>query len=88
MSDYDASCWQLKNAWPGPIPVSERLPEIEGEVLCLVDGCWQQGGWDKDGYWLCGDPEAGYEVSRPLDDRVTHWVALPPDPTPAPIAAP
>lgn len=74
-------------AWPRPIPVSERLPEDNTEVLCYsrktLSGFrrWHFGMLPRNGTnddWF--DPTTG---NYSLND-VTHWLPLPPKNEPLP----
>ena len=70
--------------WPRPIPVTERLPNIE---FCLetdpqsdaVLAYWVGGGWNvsiyspDDGWWCNNKDELP-------TDSPTHWLPLPPTP--------
>lgn len=69
-------------AWPRPIPVSERLPEVGKPVLWCSGGEWECGHLtdsDLDGkkWW---SPDTHYDIV-PLDTTATHWLPLPPSPT-------
>lgn len=56
-------------------PVSDRLPEKDKEVLCLLDGEFWLAVWDHcdDGLWTDGERW----VSKCF---VTHWMPLPEPP--------
>lgn len=58
------------------IPVTERLPEDDGEVLCINDYHFYIVGWlycDDVGNYICeSDNEIMYDV--------THWMPLPQPP--------
>lgn len=64
--------------WPRPIPLSERLPAPNTQVLLCIGGVtWSQGRMSAHAtpkIMLCG-------VDRWLPSRnITHWLPLPPKP--------
>jgi hypothetical protein len=78
-----------QGTWPTPIPVEERLPEVDAEVL-VYDA--SHGEWfpamfkcemyeDKPDFWIYGmsdeDSDSYYETTR---KTVTHWLPKPPAP--------
>ncbi len=63
----------LLNYWPRPIPVSERLPDVDGEYLVFAASTSQ---------WMTTDfckhdfqESHGFNCFRP-----THWLPMPPPP--------
>lgn len=83
MDKYTATEQAYKNGYekgyaagkPKWIPVSERLPEDEKKVLCIMDDGYfcilEWASWD----WLWSD---GHNVY--LEKNVTHWMPLPEPP--------
>lgn len=70
--------------WPNPIPVCERLPPSATVVLAFSHGQWEEATFqDRSGtfglkvwhYWT--SEATGNELPN-----VTHWLPLPPPPTP------
>lgn len=67
--------------WPKPIPVSERLPEFDTEILGFCINHWRRT-------WLCGERKEwidGEFQSRgipfpALARAPSHWLPLPPTP--------
>jgi hypothetical protein len=68
--------------WPRPIPVGERLPEVNADGYANVlayhtsDGQWRDAGYSNGKFWD-SDTAGGY-----CDDceDITHWLPLPPKP--------
>jgi hypothetical protein len=62
----------LRDAWPRPIPVTERLPEAGDEAFAFSKKFgWTLARFNRGDYWKSGDDV--YDI--------THWLPLPPDPT-------
>ncbi len=74
--------------WPRPVPVSERLPELDVRVLAAAPDQWD--GWQivqRNGYMAkANEDEGNPHYSHWVDDvdivvkRITHWLPLPPKP--------
>jgi hypothetical protein len=67
-------------AWPRPISVKERLPELGDTVLFFIsDQEWAMGEWKKSisqpTPWFATEDGIAFPV-----DHVTHWMPLPPSP--------
>ena len=59
----------------GWIPVSERLPEEDVDVLACTDYKYMFVGWYV-GYWATSDDRVDLKTQQ----SVTHWMPLPPPP--------
>ena len=68
-------------SWPTPFSVSERLPIDGDDVLvsiALSNGFsyWTVAFFSDDDWWV----DAPDGATTTADERVTHWLPLPPDP--------
>ncbi len=64
--------------WPRPIPVGERLPELETPLLAWAGGRWREATLTN--FWNRDDAEwRTHPEGRQID--ATHWNHMPPDPT-------
>lgn len=82
----------LYDSWPRPIPVGERLPEINDTVMWWEDGSWIFGALKQfandvdDGphQWKAGDfyvdPFDEMSCLQLKHGHITHWLPLPPAP--------
>lgn len=72
--------------WPRPIPVTERLPEINTDILVW---CRVHNAWEMSCRCICDSlPSSKTGMDREFDGwvmeascRLTHWLPLPPPPT-------
>lgn len=71
----------MLNRWPHAIPVSERLPREHASILIWTDNydqTWLRGCLIGNGDWVeCTE----FDSYVRKQDKVTHWLPLPPKPT-------
>jgi len=70
----------IENAWPSPIPLSERLPDEGAIVLWYLcdQGIWESGYYDPQNKRY--KPGRNGEGAHLTTMRITHWMPMPPKP--------